>query len=82
MRDYKGNDNRGQPKSNYLTKISEMDIEALRKETEDRLWISAYAWSIPRSDYHWQGDACYDELLKRTGDTAEYTECYNKALER
>lgn len=31
----------------------------------DRIWLSAYADSNPRSDYHWQADACYDEARRR-----------------
>lgn len=32
---------------------------------------------IPRSDYHWQADACYDEAARR-GKPELYTQAYNR----
>jgi hypothetical protein len=37
----------------------------LREECESKIWLSAYAANNPRSDFHWQCDACYDECKKR-----------------
>ena len=58
---YTGNDNYGKPKSDYLAKLAEMEDSALLEETENKIWLSAYAANNPRSDYHWHCDACYDE---------------------
>jgi hypothetical protein len=62
---YAGSDNDGNPKSDYLNKLKEMDDEHLQKECERKIWLSAYANNNPRSDYHWQVDACYDECDTR-----------------
>lgn len=62
---YLGNDNSGKPKSNYLKNVSLMTDEELAKECESKIWLSAYASNNPRSDFHWQVDACYDECEKR-----------------
>jgi len=37
----------------------------LGEACEDKIWLSAYADNNPRSDYHWQCDACYDECVAR-----------------
>jgi hypothetical protein len=75
MRTYDGNDNYGQPKNKYVEKISVMDYNELLDETKDKIWLSAYANNNPRSDYHWQVDACYDEWKKRD-DLAGYEKAY------
>jgi hypothetical protein len=62
---YLGNDNYGKPKKDYLTKLETLTDEQLLKETEDKIWLSAYAGNNLKSDYHWQCDACYDECSKR-----------------
>lgn len=62
---YEGNDNYGRPKSEYLARLAAMTDEKLEKETEEMIWLSAYAANNPRSDYHWQCAACYDECVKR-----------------
>ena len=65
MNKYKGNDNNGKPKSEYLEKLSSMTDEELLKECENKIWFSTYANNNPRSDFHWQADACWDECEKR-----------------
>jgi len=80
MDKYSGNDNSGKPKTDYLNRIATFTIEGLRKETKDKIWLSGYANNNPRSDYHWHVDACYDELMKRTGDDREYSACYKYVL--
>ena len=60
-----GKDNYGKPKSDYLTKLAEMDDASLFEEMKSKIWLSAYAANNPRSDYHWQCDACYDEGQRR-----------------
>lgn len=71
-------DNNKQPRSLYFTKIGEMTDEQLLQESEQKIWLSAYANSNPRSDYHWQADACYDEWKKR-GKIKQYTVAYEAA---
>jgi hypothetical protein len=76
MRNYDGNDNYGKPKLDYVERIKAMSIDQLRRETKDKIWLSAFAGNNPRSDYHWHVDACYDELKDRTGSDKEYANCY------
>lgn len=73
---YEGKDNAGRPKSEYLERLANMTVEELTKETENKIWLSAYASNNPRSDYHWHCDACYDECQKRD------PEMYEKAWKR
>ena len=65
MYDFSGKDNYGNPKSEYLAQIAAMSDMKLEAETEQKIWLSAYAANNPRSDYHWQCDACYLECEKR-----------------
>ena len=62
---YEGNDNYGKPKQLYLDKLSTMDDAQLREACSHMIWLSAYANNNPRSDFHWQCHACYDECAKR-----------------
>lgn len=71
-----GNDNYSKPRQNYADRISAMTDEELLKETESTIWLSAYANNNPRSDYHWQADACYSECSSRGKE-----EIYSKAYE-
>lgn len=77
MEKYEGRDNYGKPKSKYLERLAAMNDEQLSKETEQAIWLSAYADNNPRSDYHWHADACYDECKRR-----EEPDLYKKAWER
>ena len=58
-----GNDNYSKPRQNYADRISAMTDEELLKETESTIWLSAYANNNPRSDYHWQADACTPNVV-------------------
>ncbi len=58
-------DNYGKPRSEYYTRVSEMNDTDLFEETTHKLWLSAYANNNPRSDYHWHVDAIYEEWVKR-----------------
>ena len=58
-------DNYGQPTQEYVDGLMEKDDEALKKECERTIWLSSYAGNNPRSDYHWQVDACYAECERR-----------------
>jgi hypothetical protein len=78
MDKYSGNDNHGKPRSLYLKKLAQMTKEELFKETKDKIWLSAYANNNPRSDFHWQVDACYDEWVKRDGNPQNYEKAYNE----
>lgn len=80
MNKYEGNDNYGRPKSQYLEKLAKMTYEELMCETKDKIWLSAYANNNPKSDYHWQVDACYDEWLRRDGNAENYEKAYNEVL--
>jgi hypothetical protein len=72
-----GKDNGGKPRQEFADKIAAMDDAAFLEETKNRIWLSAYANNSPRSDYHWQADACYDEAQARGKP-----DIYRKAWER
>lgn len=76
-----GLDNYRKPRQDYADKISAMTDEELLKETESAIWLSAYANNNPRSDYHWQADACSSECSARGKDEI-YTKAYNTAKSR
>lgn len=75
---YVGNDNDGKPKSDYLAKVTAMDDEALGEAAEQIIWLSAYANNNPKSDFHWQADAIYDECQTRKKGEI-YTDAYDRA---
>ncbi len=77
MNKYEGNDNSGNPKSDYVTKLEIMTDDVLFDLTEQKIFLSAYAANNPRSDYHWQCDACYDECVRR-----KRPEIYDRAHKR
>lgn len=74
----KGEDNYGKPRQNFADKLNEASNSELLKIVEDRVWLSAYANNNPRSDYHWQADACYDACRMR-GREDIYREGYARA---
>jgi len=65
VNEFIGNDNYGKPKQDYLDKLAKMDDKQLREACKQMIWLSAYANNNPRSDYHWQCDACYGECVKK-----------------
>ena len=75
---YQGNDNYGKPRSEYLSRIAAMDDAALLEETEQKIWLSAYASNNRRSDYHWHVDVCYSEWSFR-GKEDQYTVAFEAA---
>lgn len=77
---YQGKDNSGKPRSEYLQRIAKMSDTDLLKETETKIWLSAYAANNPRSDYHWHAAACYDEWQSR-GKSDQYEVAFNAAKE-
>jgi hypothetical protein len=72
-----GKDNSGKPRQDFAEKMAAMDDDAFVKEAEHRIWLSAYANNNPRSDYHWQADACWSEAQRR-----EKPELYKLAFAR
>lgn len=72
-----GKDNYGKPRQEFADRLASADDEGFVKIAEDRIWLSAYANNNPRSDYHWQADACYDEAERRG-----QPELYKKAWEQ
>ena len=78
MRTYEGKDNYGNPKSEYVSKIADMNDAALEKEAELKIWLSAYAANNRRSDYHWHVDVIYDECVKRD-KVAIYSRAHKQA---
>ena len=71
-------DNYGKPRQQFFDKIAAMTDDALFEETEQTIWLSAFAANNPRSDYHWHADACYDEWQNRK-KAERYTDAYNAA---
>ena len=63
--DMKDCDNYGKPKKDYLARLAGMSDAELGSECESKIWLSAYANNNPRSDFHWQCDACYDAAKAR-----------------
>jgi hypothetical protein len=76
--EFSGNDNYGKPRYHYLVKLWWMSDAALLKETEQVIWLSAFAGNNPRSDYHWHVSACYREWDRR-GKEDQYTVAFNAA---
>jgi hypothetical protein len=60
-----GNDNYGRPRQLFADKLAAMDDEKFLSEAGHYIWLSAYATNNPRSDFHWQCDATYDEANRR-----------------
>jgi hypothetical protein len=70
-------DNYGKPKQLYFDRLAAMDEKALFEECKLKIWLSAYANNNPRSDYHWQVDACGDECDRR-GRKDIYKKAYDE----
>lgn len=60
-----GLDNDKKPRQAYADRLSAMTEIELFKETEQAIWLSAYANNNPRSDYHWHASACWGEAERR-----------------
>ncbi|WP_247997028.1 hypothetical protein [Brucella tritici] len=65
-------------RNDYVGKLSRLSDAELVEETEQKVWLSGFAANNPRSAYHWQCDACYDEA-KRRGKMWLYQQGWNKA---
>lgn len=73
--DTRNPDNSADKQIAYVQRLAGMDAVALRKEAESMIWLSAFANNNPRSCYHWQCDAVYDEC-KRRGSGVIYDEAH------
>lgn len=73
-----GKDNYGRPRQLFADKIAAMDDEAFMDKAKSKIWLSAYANNNPRSDYHWQADACYSEANRR-GKPELYQQAWERA---
>ncbi len=49
----------------YRAKLQALEDADLIKEVEDKVWLSSYAANNPRSAYHAECDATYDECQRR-----------------
>lgn len=74
---FPGKDNNGRPKTAYFEKLLAMKSETLFRETKEKIWLSAYASNNPRSDYHWQVDACY-MVYQLRGDEHAYKQAFRQ----
>jgi hypothetical protein len=57
------------PKQQYAADLQKLSDDDLREEVRQQCWLSAYAQNNPRSKYHWQCDATYDEAKRRDKPT-------------
>lgn len=73
-----GKANNGTPRQDFADHIAQLPDDEFVEAAENKIWLSAYAGNNPRSDYHWQADACYDEA-KRRGNEALYERAYKRA---
>ncbi len=73
-------DNSAAKQIEYCAKLEAMDDKALFDAAKQMIWLSTYANNNPRSCYHWQADACYDESRRREKPNL-YDDAY-KAVER
>lgn len=73
----KTTDNYGKPRSDYINRLVGMSDDQLETKCQEMIWLSAYANNNPRSDFHWQCDAAYDECKRRNA-----VEIYERAWKR
>lgn len=74
---FQGNDNYGNPKSDYLSKLAGMNDEALFSECYGMIYQAALCNNNPRADWHWMTDACYVESQRR-----DDKEIYKRAFDK
>jgi hypothetical protein len=77
---YPGNDNYQKPWTDYIAKIEGLTDDELFAKLEQAIWLSSYAASNRRSDYHTHLDILCDELRHRYED--EWIEVYDKAYKQ
>ena len=76
----KTTDNYGRPRQDYIDRLQAMTHDELRDECRGKIWLSAYANNNPRSDYHWQCDATFNECARR-GRPEIYSQEHSKLKE-
>jgi hypothetical protein len=76
-----GLDNYKKPRQYFADKMAPMTNSEFVQFASECIWLSAYASNNPRSDYHWQADACYEEAERR-GDPDLYGAAHRKASAR
>lgn len=64
-------------KSDYILKLRRMSEDEYLKESEDKIWLSAFAGNNPRSCYHWMVECLYDEAKRR-----KKPDLYKRAFEQ
>lgn len=69
--------NSGKTKEEVREQLTKMTDKELSDYCEKYIWLSAYAFNNPRSDYHFFCDASYDECKRR-----EKPKIYTKAHKR
>lgn len=71
-------DARAQEAEDFMQSLAALSDEEYVKQAETLIWLSAFANNNPRSKYHWQADACYDEA-KRRGQPELYSRAWRQA---
>lgn len=79
MADTTNPDNSAEKQEAFCQELETLSDEDLLKRSKDRIWLSGYANNNPRSCYHWQADACYDEAQRR-GRPELYKNAYGAVL--
>ncbi len=75
-----GLDNYGKPKQLFANRLAKMTDPQLFSQTEQDIWLSAYASNNQRSDYHWHAKACWAESERRDpGVRGIYKRAYENA---
>lgn len=76
-----GNDNDGKPRQEFADAIAALPDEGFVRRAKDCIWLSAFANNNPKSDFHWQADACYSEASRR-GKPDLYKQAWERAAQR
>lgn len=73
-----GTDNLGNPRQDFANRLAALPDDKFVKDAETYIWLAAYAANNPRSDYHWQADACGAEAERR-GKPELYRQAFEQA---
>lgn len=69
--------NSGATQQDWRNRLYEMSDENLYLHCVRYIWLSAYAYNNPKSDYHFLCDAGYDECAAR-----DLSEIYDRAYRK
>jgi hypothetical protein len=72
-------DNSAEKQDAFCRGLGVVSDEMLLARAGEIIWLSGYANNNPRSCYHWQADACYDEAQWR-GKPEIYKDAYDAVL--